>query len=224
MKDNREFLLPGFKISDLLNRSYIDRKTIYEYVKSKSGFLKGKVMDFGCGIKPYKSLIKCDEYIGVDMKTTGHSNRSKIVDIFYDGHTIPVEDGYFDSAISTQCLEHIFNVSEILGEINRVLKTNGMFLITCPLVWEEHEQPYDFFRYTQYGMKKMLEENGFKVLSMQKSTTYKDALLQLSILDNPNIFKTVLFNIIYLLRNSKNKNKVFNETLGIELFILCKKK
>jgi hypothetical protein len=51
-----------------------------------------------------------------------------------------------------------------MSEIYRVLKTNGHAFITAPMFIEHHEVPYDFRRFTYYGIKKIAEESGFKVL------------------------------------------------------------
>lgn len=42
---------------------YIIRKGIYDFVSDNRGLLKDKVLDYGCGDKPYESIIDCDEYI-----------------------------------------------------------------------------------------------------------------------------------------------------------------
>jgi SAM-dependent methyltransferase len=71
--------------------------------------------------------------------------------------------------ISNEVLEHIFNPDIFLSEINRVLKDQGILLITVPFVWDEHEQPYDYARYSSFGLKYLLEKYGFKILEYRKS-------------------------------------------------------
>jgi ubiquinone/menaquinone biosynthesis C-methylase UbiE len=58
---------------------------------------------------------------------------------------IPFENERFDSILSTEVLEHVFNIDELLQEFNRVLKKGNN---NNPFTWEEHEMPYDFARYT----------------------------------------------------------------------------
>lgn len=67
---------------------------------------------------------------------------------FYDGETIPFENNSFDSIVSTKVLEHLFTIYELLEEFYIVLKPNGKAVITTPFMWEEHEIPYYFARYT----------------------------------------------------------------------------
>jgi hypothetical protein len=42
-----------------------------------------------------------------------------------------------------------------------VLKKQGKLFMVVPLYWEEHEQPYDYFRYTQFSLRHMMETTGF---------------------------------------------------------------
>ena len=70
-----------------------------------------------------------------------------------------------------EVIEHVFNIDEVLTEIFRVLKPNGLFLGTLPFVCEEHEIPYDFARYSSYGIRHILSKNNLPVLEFVKSTT-----------------------------------------------------
>ena len=137
-------------------------------------------MDFGCGTKPYKSLVvNATEYIGVDYAGDGHSHLNEQIDVFYDGKTLPFEDNSFDAILTSEVFEHVFNLEDIVKELNRVLKPEGKILITCPFVWNEHEVPIDFGRYTSFGMKALLERNNFEVLAVDKSSTYIETITQM---------------------------------------------
>ena len=99
--------------------------------------------------------------------------------MYWDGETIPFEDWYFDSFLSTEVFEHIFNLDEILIEIHRVLKKDGYWIITIPFMIWEHEIPYDFARYTFFGIKDILEKNNFTIVSHKRLWNYYLTLLQL---------------------------------------------
>ena len=117
--------------------------------------MKGRVLDFGCGEKPYQPIIYCNEYVGVDVKTSGHSkDRHAKVDYYYENNKLPFGEMYFDNVISTQVFEHVYEIDVVLDEIYRVMCTNGHIIITVPLCNPEHEIPYDYFRYTTYGITK----------------------------------------------------------------------
>ena len=105
-------------------------------------YIRWTVLDFGCGSKPYESLFKnANSYIGIDLEASGHSHQDSKVDVFYDGKTIPFPDEHFDAVVCFEVLEHVFNIKEIIQELNRVLKPNGKLLISVPFAWDEHEVP-----------------------------------------------------------------------------------
>ena len=101
----------------------------------------------------------------------------------------------FDAVVSFEVFEHVFNLPEILKEINRVTKTSGTLLISLPFVYGEHEAPHDFARYTSFGITHLLKENGFQVIGLKKTTTYLLTCFQLF--------------ISYLIQNIVPKNKLY---------------
>lgn len=185
---NKENFNPGL-IGLFINPFYFSRKGLYKKIKSLATELEGKLLDFGCGSKPYKELFSVKEYIGVDVEKSGHSHEAEEIDVYYDGKSLPFEDESFDSIFSSEVFEHIFNLSEIITELHRVLKPGGKMLVTVPLVWDEHEAPFDFGRYTSFGIKSLLESKGLKVIKFSKSTTYIQTLFQLVILYSYRIFE-----------------------------------
>lgn len=161
---------------------YFIRDGLYKSISRLAPEIKGDVLDFGCGSKPYESLFaNATSYVGVDIKVSGHDHRNSKIDIFYDGKILPFADDHFDSAVCFEVFEHVFNIDELITEIRRVLKPDGKLLISIPFAWDEHEAPYDFARYTSYGIKHILERNKFEVVEMVKTTTYILALCQLFI-------------------------------------------
>lgn len=173
---------------------YFARKGLYQNVSALITRLHGKVLDIGCSQKPYQSLCRFTEYIGLEIDT--QENRShKKADYFYDGKTMPFEDKSFDSLISSQVFEHVFNPNEFLKETNRVLKIGGMFLVTVPFVWDEHEQPFDYARYSSFGLKHILNENGFEIIEQRKSVNNLGVIFQLV---NAYIYKITLTKSLYI--------------------------
>lgn len=130
-----------------------------------------KILDVGCGNKPYEKLFpKAASFFGIDIAGGGHSNSQKKADKFFDGVHIPYAAQEFDIVLLTQVLEHATEPHELLKEINRVLEPNGMLFLTMPFVWDEHEVPYDFRRYTSFEHRRLLEQNHFSVLSLRPTT------------------------------------------------------
>lgn len=161
------------------NPLYLIRRGLFLAVKKHSHHLRGRLLDFGCGSKPYKDLLEVREYVGVDFENPGHDHSSETIDVYYDGKRLPFLDTSFDSALATEVLEHVFEPDQILRELHRVLKPGGNLLVTLPFVWNEHELPYDAARYTQGGLRHLLERNGFEVVVLEKRGTFWSTLMQL---------------------------------------------
>jgi SAM-dependent methyltransferase len=140
------------------------------------------MMDFGCGQKPYRSLFSVDDYVGVDFENPGHPHLNESIDVFYDGKTLPFLDGQFDSIFSSEVFEHVFNIDDILKELNRVLKINGLILITCPFAFCEHEVPNDFARYTSFALRHLFTKNGFEIEEQVKTGNSIEAIAQLRLI------------------------------------------
>jgi len=143
---------------------------------------------------PYKSLFVGDQYIGLEIEDQQNGNHS-FADVFYDGKKIPFEDKSFDSILSSQVFEHIFNPDAFLKEINRISKLQSLFLITVPYCWDEHGQPYDYARYSSFGLRHILNKNGYEVLQYRKTNNGLEVIFQLL---NDYIFKKTVTKNRYL--------------------------
>ncbi|MBK6634942.1 MAG: class I SAM-dependent methyltransferase [Chitinophagaceae bacterium] len=158
---------------------FLIRHEINNKIEVLAETISGKVLDFGCGAKPYaKYFIHAKEYIGLDIEKSGHSHEDEKIDVFYDGKKIPFDNDHFDAVFSSEVFEHIFNLEEILPEINRVLKPGGKLLFTCPFAWPEHEIPYDFARYSSFGIKAVVERQGFTVIEQYKTGHFFEVIMQ----------------------------------------------
>jgi SAM-dependent methyltransferase len=185
-----QYFNPGF-LGLIVNPFYIARKSLYDNLKLIGNNITGKTLDVGCGTKPYEKLFDHSSYVGLEFDT-GIDSEKKLADFYYDGKTFPFNKAEFDSVITNQVLEHVFNPDEFLSEINRVLKQNGKLLLTVPFVWDEHEQPYDYARYSSFGLKALLNKNGFEILDHKKSVNDYRVLAQLF---NAYIYKITRQNI-----------------------------
>lgn len=128
--------------------------------------LKGRLIDIGCGIKPYKAFLSSfvSEHIGVDHQIGPHDKEN--VDLIGTAYSIPVKDSSFDSAICTAVLEHLEEPERALKECHRVLKPNGIAIYSVPFIWHLHEEPRDFYRYSKYGLKYLFEKTGFEIVEL----------------------------------------------------------
>ena len=163
----------------LVNPFYFARKGLYEAVRDLSGQVTGRVLDVGCGSKPYEKLFAAAEYVGLEIDTPENRARKR-ADVYYDGTTFPFESESFDSIVCNQVLEHVFDPDRLLGEARRVLKPGGRMLLTVPFAWDEHEQPHDYARYASFGLFALLREAGFEIIEHRKTMADVRAVFQLA--------------------------------------------
>ena len=150
------------------NPFFIARSKLFREIKKVSLFIVGRVLDVGCGQKPYQSLFQSTEHIGLDIDVSGHEHTNEQIDVYYDGKIFPFEDEKFDSVICNQVLEHVATPEVTLSEIHRTLKPQGYILLTVPFLADEHEQPFDYYRYSSFGMKHLLEAHNFEIIKSVK--------------------------------------------------------
>lgn len=147
-----------------VNPFYFARKGLHQHIIALAPLVHGKILDVGCGSKPYRKYFDASEYIGLEIEGC-----NKLADRYYDGKVFPFKDGEFDSVFTSQVLEHVFNPEKFLLEINRVLKDGGVLLLTVPFIWDEHAQPFDYARYSFFGLCHLLESHGFEIVDHRKS-------------------------------------------------------
>lgn len=148
----------SYKIS-AKNPHYLHLKYLVEDLKSSiEKYAKGRLIDIGCGNKPYKDLMKnVTDYVGCDIV----QSNLECVDVLCEANNIPLPSESFDTAFSTQTIEHVADHKGLVRESFRLLKKGGYFIVSGPMYWPLHEEPYDFFRFTKHGFKYILEESGY---------------------------------------------------------------
>lgn len=119
------------------------------------------VLDAGAGEAPYSPLFDHCAYETADFMRV----KKRYVEQTYvcDLGDIPVADARFDAVVFSQVMEHVPDPARVLTELHRVMKPEGRMFLSAPFYYEEHEQPFDFYRYTQFGFRRLLEEAGFVV-------------------------------------------------------------
>lgn len=162
----------------VLNPFYLARCGLLDGMKEFFPELRGEVLDVGCGTKPYRAFIPAARYVGLDLDTP-EARRRGTADQFYDGGAFPFGDGSFDAVLCSQVFEHVFTPRKFLAEIHRVLRPGGRLLLSVPFIWDEHEQPADFGRYSSFGLRAVLSEAGLETIAARKSLPDARALFQL---------------------------------------------
>jgi SAM-dependent methyltransferase len=133
-------------------------------------YARGLLLDVGCGQRRHEHIFTpvISRYVGLDYPpvsggvwaTTGGER----VDIWGDGQWLPVASNAVDTVLCTQVLEHVPEPSQLMRELARVLKPGGHAIITAPQEWGVHQEPFDYYRYTPYGLRYLAEKAGLEVL------------------------------------------------------------
>lgn len=157
---------------------YLARLSILQALTQIAPQTSGRVLDIGSGLsRGYEGLFKpyVAEYLCLDR------NPEHNVDICSDCYNIPLANESIDTIVSTQVLEHLDTPMKMLQESHRILKSGGMAIMTIPMAWGLHEEPYDFYRYTKYGIEHLFAEAGYVDISVKPLEGLFASVIQLII-------------------------------------------
>ncbi len=162
----RLFFHPHFVIKYYL---YKDLKAI-----TSNYSFKGRILDIGCGNKPYQDLFKPAIYKGIDFKKFSSNSEFSInkPDYYFRApylstFKLPFVSTYFDSVVSFQVLEHHPEVVTFIREAVRVTKKHGLIIISFPFIWGLHEEPNDYQRLTHYSIIRQFKKNKCKMIKIK---------------------------------------------------------
>ena len=148
------------------NHHYIVLCQLNRWILSKGlAFARGVLLDYGCGGQPYRKefLPYIKQYIGADVAAAA----GVALDVeLSPGQPAPLADGSVDTILSTQVLEHVYDFNAYLSDCYRLLGSNGRLIISVPMNWRHHEVPFDYWRFTYYGIEQSLRGAGFSPLEI----------------------------------------------------------
>lgn len=138
------------------------------YENNIKEYAHGRLLDLGCGKVPlyhaYKDYI--EENICVDWGNSFHKNEH--LDFTMDlNEKLSLSDGEFNTVILSDVLEHIKEPRQLCIELNRILKENGILIMNVPFFYWLHEEPHDYYRYTQHALRSLAEESGFRIIKLE---------------------------------------------------------
>lgn len=153
---NRYLGFAEYRLKKFVNRASLEIK------KEES------VLDAGAGECQYKKYFKHTKYVSQDLCVGDSEWDFTKIDIVSEIYSIPVEDASFDNILCIEVMEHLKYPHKAFKEFGRILKSRGRLFVVCPLTWGEHQKPHDYFRYTQFALKMLADDNGFDVMEMEK--------------------------------------------------------
>ena len=148
-------------------------QVIETYVSSQSG---ASLVDYGCGNMPYRSLFQplVSKYTGIDLP--GNVMADVIAE---DPNRTPLDAQSVDILLSSQVLEHVADPPRYLQEAQRLLKPEGILILSTHGSWPYHPDPHDFWRWTSEGLKKTITEAGFEIVHFRGVMGPASSALQL---------------------------------------------
>jgi len=146
----------------------ITRLVAEAYERALGAHAHGRLLDLGCGTvplyeayRPYVTSIMC-----VDWGGSRHGAEHR--DLDHDlNQPLPLPAASFDTVLLSDVLEHIHSPELLLAEIARVLTPAGKLLMNVPFLYWLHEQPHDYYRYTEHGLRRLVERAGLRVLELE---------------------------------------------------------
>ncbi len=153
---------------------WISARMVFEFLIEARAFTKGKtILDAGAGNKRFEPFFRDANYItlehpsGIEMKKMQGIGYDIVAEL--DADAFAAEES-FDAIYCHSVLEHIARPEKFFANAMTVLKPGGRLYICVPFMYVEHEAPYDFNRFTRYGLRSRLEEAGFKITKLIPSS------------------------------------------------------
>jgi len=141
--------------------------SLWQVVQSVApGHCIGRVLDAGAGRGAWRNAIlrSATTYESVDLSARGAHRPTWEADIC----EMPVvPDARYDSVVCHQVLEHVRKPRAALAEMQRALMPGGYLILSVPHLSRRHELPHDYFRYTQEGVRVLLEELDFEIVLLK---------------------------------------------------------
>ncbi|MFN8707241.1 MAG: class I SAM-dependent methyltransferase [Planctomyces sp.] len=128
----------------------------------------GRLVDLGCGKVPLYEAYRdhVDSVTCVDWPGSLHG--SQHIDVAHDlNKPLPFGSEEFDTILLSDVLEHIAEPHRLCAEMARILRPGGKCLLNTPFFYWLHEVPFDFYRYTEFGLRNLLEKAGFRILLLK---------------------------------------------------------
>lgn len=158
-------LLP-LRIRRLLGRMLLTkaRRESNRWLCKHTADIRGHVLSIGSGSdqdgegQNYRSYFKnCSSYTTSDLSDVSSAFRC---DMILDVRCMPeISDESFDCVFCSGVLEHVDNYSAALKEITRILKSVGILLLGLPFRQSLHMAPFDYWRFTEHGIKFLLQQD-----------------------------------------------------------------
>ncbi len=156
-----EALLPGFLLRALDPFEARIRDEVELFAASLPA--DARVLDAGAGELRYAAAFARQRYVALDLAVGDAAWDYSKLNLLGDLEHLPLSDAVFEASVNIVTLEHVRRPQQVLNELARVMRPGGRLLLVAPLMWEVHQAPHDYFRYTRHGLEHLLTTAGFSI-------------------------------------------------------------
>jgi SAM-dependent methyltransferase len=174
MAAKRRERLPRYIPQWIKQRVEVNVYELYNFVEQAGASLTpdARVLDAGAGQGRFRPEFAHTRYVGVDLAIGDVTWDYSGLDAICDLTRLPFAQNTFDAVICIQVLEHVSEPLQVLQEASRVLKPGGRLFLSAPQSWHQHQKPHDYYRYTSFGMRYLVERAGLEVESIRPMGGY----------------------------------------------------
>ncbi len=155
LKSLAEKLLPRFLLSRL---DPVQALIESEVMTAASRLADDQVaLDAGAGEARHRRYFTRGRYLALDSGAGDPQWDYSRLDIRADLENLPFRASAVDTVLCMVVLEHTRSPRRVLAEFARVLKDGGSLYLVVPFLWEEHQAPHDYLRFTRYGIRMLMD-------------------------------------------------------------------
>ncbi|MFV1977181.1 MAG: class I SAM-dependent methyltransferase [Candidatus Scalindua sp.] len=179
--------------------------------RRKLGELRScEILDIGSGDSDHTMLLhSSNNTICLDYPIT-NQRYTNAPDIYGDACALPVADESVDVVLLLEVLEHIGDDSKAINSVKNALKRGGQLYLSLPFMYPIHDAPYDYKRFTIYGIRHILKENGFKIST---ETIHGNSLV--------TIMQLMNLSLMEIIRDVGKKNILTGLVALVLLYPIC---
>jgi SAM-dependent methyltransferase len=150
----------------IFSKNWLVHRITRRHIAGAARYGRGRMLDVGCGRQPYRDLfaLAVSSCVGLDRRGDP--------DVKGDAQALPFREGSFDTILCSQALEHLPEPGRALAEMGCVLRAGGHLILTAPHIWGIHEEPHDYYRFTRYGLRHLMQQAGLEVVEVRAMAGY----------------------------------------------------
>jgi SAM-dependent methyltransferase len=143
---------------------FLHYRSLFADLQKAARCARGRMLDVGCGNKPFEETFRgsVSAHFGCDVVQSSESR----ADVICPATNLPFRDESYGTVLITQVIEHVADHQAMLREAFRVLEDDGVLILSGPMYWPLHEEPHDFFRFTEHGFRFILQKIGFESIEI----------------------------------------------------------